>query len=722
VKIKFKGTSDYGNDDIGVDQVKVYNFNPAGPIISVNPGVLNFGSVLFGNNSTEKTYSLSGTGLGAGPVTVTAPAGFKVSRTTGGPYTSSVTVIYLPPTLPATTIYVRFTPEASNTTYSDNITNSGGGATANVIVTGSSPCDPVSLDYCQDFPEAGFPTCWTEQLEGLITTSHWSMVNTNIAGGTAYEAQATFEPGDGATEADNDRLVSPPLNTVGKSSIHVSFRQMLNDYNAGVNDVWIKVQSSSDGTHWTDEWVYGGGLGVSIPAEVKELDITNNLGGTTWIAWTLAGFTYDINYWYVDDICISVPLLHDAKTVSIDNLPGLIASGSIIAPKATVKNAGSTASETFDVTMTTTGYSSTVTGVTLASGAQTQVTFDNWTPSDGSYIIDVCTQLTGDLNPGNDCQSKVVTIKVPAKMYGYVASDPIGTNPAGPAYFYDTSPDVINSLAASTSTQFIQSGTWAEGVWYGAEYFDATGLSGGGWYTMNITTGAMTKLADLGRSFAGLTYDHNSGILYGVDWDGTTNSLYTIDPPTGAATLIGTFMDGELMINLATNGSGFLYSLGITTDHLFQIDPVTLNVVDIGATGLALNYGQDMEYNYASSTMYAATYTTYGALYSVDLNTGECTLANTFQNGSEITGLAIPYCTSSNKWTGNVSNDWTDPGNWTCGTVPDQSVTVFIPSVPAGGVFPVIASGITADCYDVTLETGAVIKVETGGTLNVKIP
>lgn len=92
---------------------------------------------------------------------------------------------------------------------------------------------------------------------------------------------------------------------------------MLDDYNASVNDVWIKVQSSSDYVNWTDEWVYAGGLGNSIPAEVKELDITNNLGGTTWIAWTLSGYTYDINNWYVDDICITVPCLTNTWTGSV---------------------------------------------------------------------------------------------------------------------------------------------------------------------------------------------------------------------------------------------------------------------------------------------------------------------------------------------------------------------------------------------------------------------
>jgi len=176
---------------------------------------------------------------------------------------------------------------------------------------------PGILPICESFPTSDWPSCWTEQMEGLITSSHWSMFNSNNAGGTAYEANASFYPGEGETQADNDRMISPPINTNGLSNLHVSFRQMLDDYNASVNDVWIKVQSSSDYVNWTDEWVYAGGLGNSIPAEVKELDITNNLGGTTWIAWTLSGYTYDINNWYVDDICITVPCLTNTWTGSV---------------------------------------------------------------------------------------------------------------------------------------------------------------------------------------------------------------------------------------------------------------------------------------------------------------------------------------------------------------------------------------------------------------------
>jgi len=126
--------------------VRITGQASAAPLLSAIPGSLAFGYVPFGSSSIEKSYVLSGSNLTAGPIVVTAPAGFGVSLATGGPYTSSINVTYTPPTLPNTTIYSQFTPLAANTNYSGNITNAGGGAaTVNVAVTGSS--DLYSL-YC----------------------------------------------------------------------------------------------------------------------------------------------------------------------------------------------------------------------------------------------------------------------------------------------------------------------------------------------------------------------------------------------------------------------------------------------------------------------------------------------------------------------------------------------------------------------------------------------
>jgi hypothetical protein len=705
----------------GQAQDYLVNITPANsPVLTVDPISLDFGSIPSGSTSSEMSYSLSGNNLTppTGNITITPPANFEVSLISGGPYSSSqITKGYTGSALAATTIYVVFKPTAPSTIYEGNIENAGGGAaTVIVAVSGSSPCDLQTLPYCQYFPDASYPACWTEQLEGLITLSHWSMVNSNIAGGTAYEAEANFDPEQGETQADNDRLISPPLITTDLTSIHLSFRQMLNDYDAGINDVWIKVQSSSDGTTWTDEWTYAGGLGASIPAEMKEMFISNNLGGTTWIAWTLSGHTYDINYWYVDDVCISVPLLHDAKTLSIDDVPEVTAPGTIITPKATIKNIGTTSPETFNVTMTATGgYTSTVYGVTLNAGAQTQVTFADWTPALGYYTAEVCTQLTSDLDPANDCKSHFVKIfTVPSKqVYGYTAyTGPTGTNPAGPTTFALSSPGVLSSLSDQSTLNFVAGGTWANGIWYGNVYTDNTLI------TIDPVTGARTVIGDIGVGLNGLSYNLSDGIMYGVD----ATSLYTINLTTGLGTLVGS-NTGIEMVNLAINAAGKAYSIDLINAVLGTVDLTTGLFTSIGSIGFSANYAQDMEFDRETGELYVAAqdYTS-GWLAWANIATGNTLKIGDFEGGAEITGFAIPYTSGTNQWTGSISTDWNNNGNWSAGHVPYQTEQVIVPINPTGGRFPIVGNGIAASCFNVTLQSGAIITVQAGGTLNVINP
>jgi hypothetical protein len=76
----------------------------------------------------------------------------------------------------------------------------------------------------------------------------------------------------------------------------------------------------------------------------------------------------------------------------------------------------------------------------------------------------------------------------------------------------------------------------------------------------------------------------------------------------------------------------------------------------------------------------------------------------------------------ASKWTGNISTAWNNSGNWNTGVVPGFNDMVLIPSDPSGGRFPVIASGISAECYNISLSPGATIAINTGGNLFVKNP
>lgn len=76
-----------------------------------------------------------------------------------------------------------------------------------------------------------------------------------------------------------------------------------------------------------------------------------------------------------------------------------------------------------------------------------------------------------------------------------------------------------------------------------------------------------------------------------------------------------------------------------------------------------------------------------------------------------------PSSTGTITWTGAISTDWNTPCNWSPGSVPTIDNEVLINNVAND---PIIASGITANTGYITLSSGAVLTVNSGGVLNVR--
>ncbi len=104
-----------------------------------------------------------------------------------------------------------------------------------------------------------------------------------------------------------------------------------------------------------------------------------------------------------------VPINFDAVAVSID-MDSISLPGEII-PKATVMNNG-VENISFPVTCTIGNYSSTIQVTDLSLGEQIQVEFDPWEATDGTYSMEICTQLEGDEIIENDCLTQNVYILV----------------------------------------------------------------------------------------------------------------------------------------------------------------------------------------------------------------------------------------------------------------------------------------------------------------------
>lgn len=320
-------------------------------------------------------------------------------------------------------------------------------------------------------------------------------------------------------------------------------------------------------------------------------------------------------------------------------MPASMAPGTIT-PSAVVKNYSGDAMS-FPVTLTISdGYTSTMQVTNLAAGQSTTVTFDEWTAEIGDYTAEVCAEAAGDPNSSNNCASVEVSVDDLTQAYMYVAYDPTSNIPEGPASFFLETPGSVNSLAATTSSEFISAGAWADGVWYGYEYYDADLGSGGDLYTIDPVTGAMTSEGNIGLGLNGIAYDYSTNTMFAIG----SGSLYEIDLDAVSASMIGALGSTQTFINLACDADGNLYSMALD-DILYSINKETGAATAIGSVGFDASYAQDAEFDVTTNTLYLAAYNvtlSAGELRIADVNTGNTTLVGAFENGMEVCGFAIP--------------------------------------------------------------------------------
>ncbi len=167
--------------------------------------------------------------------------------------------------------------------------------------------------------------------------------------------------------------------------------------------------------------------------------------------------------------------------------------------------------------------------------------------------------------------------------------------------------------------------------------------------TVNTTTAAVSVIGPAmpvsGDSWSGLTCS-NTGTMYACSTNITTSTLYTLDPATGTATVVGEITNAPGIIDIAINPAGQLYGLDIVNDVLVSINPATGAGTVVGAIGFPANYAQGMSFEETSGTLYIAAYnydgsSGQGELRTCDTGTGATTLIGAFQGGDEVDCLSF---------------------------------------------------------------------------------
>jgi len=152
--------------------------------------------------------------------------------------------------------------------------------------------------------------------------------------------------------------------------------------------------------------------------------------------------------------------------------------------------------------------------------------------------------------------------------------------------------------------------------------------------------------------WSGMTIDPVSGTIYASAIAGNVNvpySLYTINPATGAPSLVGSDATTMAMIDIAIDCDGEMYGHDIVTDSIYQIDPADGSVTLVGPTGVDSNFAQGMDFDNEAGVLYAWTYQGGGA--------------NQYGTINLSTGALTPLSVSNpiGEWEGTVQNECVPP-------------------------------------------------------------
>ncbi|MCG2825465.1 MAG: integrin alpha, partial [Thermoplasmatales archaeon] len=200
-------------------------------------------------------------------------------------------------------VYVKFAdgPRIVNDTETEfntaeSLTNLYVTSGGDVNLTILSPESTILTDDFSGASPPAIPPGWSTYTS--TGTQFWVSSNTATAGGTAPEVVFDYV----STETGLYVLHSGNNDTTGYTSLKLTFKHMV-DYFATPFTVGVKTRSG--GVSWeTANTVWSISPTANVVAETIEVTITNSDVGASdfQIGWFFEGNTYNIDYWYVDDI------------------------------------------------------------------------------------------------------------------------------------------------------------------------------------------------------------------------------------------------------------------------------------------------------------------------------------------------------------------------------------------------------------------------------------
>jgi len=195
LRLRFTQTS--ATTQFRIDDIVITGTPGSGPVLNVSSSMTAFASVS-GVASAEQTYTAGGSNL-AGDISITAPAGFEISTTSGSGFQSSLVLTQTGGTVAPTTIYVRMNT-ASIGLQSGSIAHVSGTATQQTAVTGTvlatEPATPSTVSFSNVTPnsmEISFNG--GSGASRIVVVRAATAVTATPADGTAYTDNSVFAAG-----------------------------------------------------------------------------------------------------------------------------------------------------------------------------------------------------------------------------------------------------------------------------------------------------------------------------------------------------------------------------------------------------------------------------------------------------------------------------------------------------------------------------------------------
>ncbi len=319
----------------------------------------------------------------------------------------------------STTYYYRAYSYNASNTYS-----SGFAASATTF------CGTFTLPLTENFATSVLPNCWTKQVSGTGTTDKWTVSNTFNAGGGAYEMKSTYQNINPAI----NRLVTPPINTMGQPSLNLSFKHYIDGYGTGCT---FRIQSSSDGVNWTNEaWSLASSVSNVGPATVNTTIVNNLNSMTTMVAFIIEGNLYQYDYWYVDNVSITSGCTStNPVSLTISASANPVDQGIPVTFTATPVNGGTTPSFQWKVNGTAAGTNSdTFTYTPVNNDSVTcilnsSVTCPSGNPATSNTIVMTVNEMpvnlviTSDTVDWTECYNALQTISVAGNGHSFLVQN-----------------------------------------------------------------------------------------------------------------------------------------------------------------------------------------------------------------------------------------------------------------------------------------------------------